>query len=372
MSHFDFTFETSRATKTIYVVCDNIFKEELINEWRSTPNVLLIDDVFSRLHAEVVQCIITEIKPLGVMTIHAGEACKSLRYLTDIFDFLIETSLPKHGMIIAVGGGTVCDVANIAAQLFRRGVGLALVPTTLLAQIDAAVGGKNGLNYDDTKNLLGQFNHAWRVVCDVQLLSTLERRQVIGGFAEAIKVFAVSDAAALRRYFGPRPSSLESFSPEALLGLVSTALQLKLSLVASDPFEESSRRLLNYGHAFAHTFEEESGFLLTHGEAVLLGMTIENAIAKELGFAGAYIDDVQRMINEYINDNCLRYWLDSDIIKSLLDKLIASRRNRMNLVCLTTPGNAQIIDHADSQVIISAWNKSFRIVKDSVRQKLHA
>jgi len=336
------------------------------------PCVLLLDETAARLHTETVGRLITGIAPLGVLEIQAGEACKSLARLTEILDFLAENGLPKHGIIIAVGGGTVCDVANTAANLFRRGVGLALVPTTLLAQIDAAIGGKNGLNFRKTKNLLGHFYHAQWVICDVRFLRSLDRLQATGGFAEAIKVLAVSDAAALRRHFAGRPPGVENLSLDALLELVAKCVDRKLVLLDSDPFELSSRRLLNYGHAFAHTFEEESGFSLTHGEAVLMGMTVENTIAMELGLTTEYVDYVQSTVNAYMTENCLRYWLRGDIVLSLVDNLKAARRDQMNLVCLTTPGNAEIVDSVSDDIILSAWNKSLLTVERSLRKQMSA
>lgn len=363
MGHVDYSFTTIRESRTDYVISDDVLKEDILNEWREMPSAVVIDETAARIHFVIIDRLIAQIRPLGVLKIGAGEACKSLDSLTRIFNFLYESGIPKHGLVVAIGGGTICDVVSAAAQLFRRGIGLALLPTTLLGQIDAAIGGKNGLNFQNSKNLLGHFYHPQWVICDVNFLDTLKRREVIGGFAEAIKVFAVSDAAALSRYFGRHPPGLVAFSPEVRLELVASAVARKLSLLDSDPFENSSRRLLNYGHAFAHNFEEESGFLLTHGEAVLLGMTIENAIAAELCLATDGVQFVQEIINAYFTQNSLRYWIRSDKLSDLITKLKSARKSKMNIVCLRTAGEAEIIDDAATEIIISAWEKSVITVK---------
>ena len=373
MTHFfECSFETVRTTKTRYIVCNDLLNHEVIAAWRAMPSVLVIDETVAQLHGELVGRLVADIAPLGVKKIRAGESCKSLECLEDLFEFFSEAGLAKHGLVIAIGGGTVCDVSNAAAQMFRRGIGLALIPSTLLSQIDAAVGGKNGLNFRNTKNLVGHFYHPDWVVCDVRFLRTLDRLQVVGGFAEAIKVLCVSDATALQRHFRSRPLGLEHFTPADLMDLVSVCIARKLSLLDSDPFERSSRRLLNYGHAFAHTFEEQSAFLLTHGEAVLMGMTIENFISVELGMGRDFVDEVQSIINCYLTDNCLRYWFGSDQVLPLLEKLRAARRNQLNLVCLTEPGKAEILDSVGNATIMAAWNKSGRILERARQLKISA
>ena len=187
---------------------------------------------------------------------------------------------------MAIGGGTICDVVGVAAMLMRRSVPLVLVPTTLLAQVDAAVGGKNGINTRTTKNLIGHFYHPVVVACDQSFLPTLPSRQVVSGIAECIKVFAVADAYALATHV-PRLSADAAAGVvgplEPWRAAVCDAVRWKLRLLEEDPYERSSRRLLNYGHAFAHMFEERSNYRILHGEAVLFGMMIENEISVELG-----------------------------------------------------------------------------------------
>jgi 3-dehydroquinate synthase len=233
-------------------------------------------------------------------------------------------------------------------------VPLVLAPTTLLAQTDAAIGGKNGLNLGAAKNLVGGFYHPEAVLCDVAYLETLDDLQTTCGIAECLKVFAVSDARALFRFFASRPRSVSDLE-ESLCELVSLAAGRKLALLAEDPFELSSRRLLNFGHAFAHSFEERSAFRLTHGEAVLVGMTIENMISKRLGIATDDVDDVQAIIDSYFTPRCLDFWIEAKQVPTLLTELRAARRGNLNIVCIERCGNAVIVDDERDDILLAAW-----------------
>ncbi|MEX2081418.1 MAG: hypothetical protein WEC33_07355, partial [Dehalococcoidia bacterium] len=237
----------------------------------------------------------------------------------------------------------------------RRGTPLALVPTTLRRQIDAAVGVEHGINLGGSKKLVGGIHHPDLVLVDPGWLSTQDHRGLVCGTAEAIKVLAVADPAAyahLRAVLECDGALPTVPRPE----IVWTALSRKLDLLAEDPFETSSRRLLNYGHAFAHHFEEGSGFQLAHGEAVLLGMLIENEVSRGLGIgADDAIDGLQRVIRGLLTPACRDYWCGFDAMAPRLPQLRLMRRGLMNLVCLECPGRARIVDDADDGVLGRAW-----------------
>jgi 3-dehydroquinate synthase len=177
------------------------------------------------------------------------------------------------------------------------------------------------------------------------------------GIAECLKVFAVSDEDAVFRFFSSRPKSISDLG-ENLCELVGLAARRKLDMLAEDPFELSSRRLLNYGHAFAHSFEERSAFRLTHGEAVLVGMTIENMISKRLGIATDDVDELQAIIDSYFTPRCLDFWIDADEVLALLAELRAARRGNLNIVCVERCGNAVIIDDERDATFLAAWDDS--------------
>jgi 3-dehydroquinate synthetase len=349
------TFATTQCTSTGYQIFDGSEEHPQLEMMRSRPTAVVVDRRIVEHHSVKLRELTNGLTLLGMHPIAGGEQCKAADTLSQILTFLHHSAVPKHGLVIAVGGGTVCDITSVASQLYRRGVSLVLMPTTLLAQTDAAIGGKNGLNWGTAKNLVGGFYHPEAVLCDIAFLRTLNDLQATCGIAECIKVFAVSDDRALYRFFSRRPKNISALG-EHLCELVALAAQRKLDLLAEDPFELSSRRLLNYGHAFAHSFEERSGFQLTHGEAVLVGMTIENMISKKLGIASDEIDEIQAIITSYFTPACRDFWIDADEVPMLLAELRAARRGSLNIVCIERCGKAVIVDDESDYTILAAWS----------------
>lgn len=345
-------FNTTRTTATDYIVGeDEIVLNELQRICETSPTVAIIDAGARTAQKERVAQLLSAAACTDIMLLEGGEKCKAPQELFKILHFLAEAKLPKHGHVLAIGGGAVLDVAAMAASLMRRGTPLILIPSTLLSQIDAAIGGKHGINFGKEKNLLGGFHHPDAVLCNPLLLDTLGQREIICGLAEAIKVLATSDAAAFERHFIKGPMDLSA--------LVLDCVSSKLNLLQEDPFETSSRRVLNYGHAFAHLLEEESVFALAHGEAVLLGMLVENEISRAVTTAQDFqIDDLQGIIGSYLTPGCRRYWISFDQIRPKLPSVRQMRRGFLNLVCIQSAGDTIIIDDATDDVLEAAWSRA--------------
>jgi 3-dehydroquinate synthase len=361
-------FETLRRTATEYIVGRGILvSDRVAAALRGRPVTVVVDERLATLRPQELYVLLGALANPSILELTGGERNKSFDQLQRILSFFDSCNVPKHGVIVAIGGGTICDVVAQAAMLMRRGISLVLVPSTLLAQIDAAVGGKNGINYRSTKNLIGHFYHPDLVVCDQVFLSTLPGREITCGIAEAIKIFAIADADALARHRG---TWLHGVPPDALdswTDMVWDALRWKLALLAEDPYEESSRRLLNYGHAFAHWFEEKSDYALSHGEAVLLGMMIENETSSGLGIAGrSALDSLQDTIEGLLTPACRRHWIRFTAIGEDLDKLRDMRRGQLNLVCLVRPGEGRIVDDAPIRVLEAAWQRTEERVQSSL------
>jgi 3-dehydroquinate synthetase len=361
-------FETLRRTATEYLVGPGA----LCSDWTTDsisgrPVAVVHDECLTTFARTGLAELLSSLATRSVLSQPAGERNKSFDQLQRVLSFFDCCDLPKHGVVVAMGGGTICDVVAQAAMLMRRGVSLVLIPTTLLAQIDAAVGGKNGINYRNTKNLVGHFYHPDLVVCDQVFLSTLPDREITCGIAEAIKVFAVSDADALDRHTQTWLHGDRVGTPNSWADVVWEALRWKLALLTEDPYEESSRRLLNYGHAFAHLFEEKSDYALSHGEAVLLGMMIENETSRGLGIAiDPDLDGLQDTIRRMLTTSCRRHWVRFTAIRDDLSKLRAIRRGQLNLVCLVRPGEGRIVDDAPEDILEAAWGRVEHVIGSAV------
>ncbi len=370
-------FTTAPDTATDYVVGPGARLDERMGDaLGDRPAVVIVDEEVAARHPLLVAEVIDGRDCLGTLEMQGGEQAKTFAQLEAVLEFLECSALPKHGVVVAVGGGTICDVVGVAAMLMRRSVPLILVPTTLLAQVDAAVGGKNGINTGMTKNLIGYFYHPVVVACDQSFLPTLPFRQVVSGIAECIKVFAVTDAFALATHI-PR------LSADAAAGVVGQlepwrdavwdAVRWKLHLLEEDPYERSSRRLLNYGHGFAHMFEERSNYRILHGEAVLLGMMIENEISAELEIAGPEVLKLQDTIVGHVSPIGHDCWVPFDALGPELQRLRRMRRNALNLVCLREPGEAVIVDDLPDDVLAVAWRRvEQRLVIGSARRSVDA
>lgn len=219
--------------------------------------------------------------PLPVIVMGLGESHKTLETLAYIFERLIEYEADRSTFIIAIGGGIVCDVAGFAASVYMRGLQFGFVSTTLLSQVDASVGGKNGVNFLGYKNMLGVFNQPEFVLVDTGMLQTLDQREFRSGFAEIVKAAAIKDASLFSYLENHHQDALENKS-SVMEKLIYEAVLIKSQVVQQDEKEKGERKKLNFGHTFAHAIERKTGML--HGEAVSIGMTLAATFSVKLGF----------------------------------------------------------------------------------------
>ena len=234
--------------------------------------------------------------PVSVHVLPAGENAKDSTVLPVIWHQMRASGTDRRTLVLAVGGGTVCDIATLAAATYMRGLPCALVPTTLIAQADAATGGKGGADFEGVKNLIGAFYHPAAVIIDPALLATLDDRQVSRGLAEVVKVAVIGD-----RVLFEMLEEAAVITPAVLGEAIRRAVGGKLDLLAADPLERGSlARALNYGHTLGHAVEAASGFTVHHGEAVAMGMTTAVAIGIATGdCAAADMDRIARLLARY-------------------------------------------------------------------------
>jgi 3-dehydroquinate synthase len=216
-------------------------------------------------------------------TVPAGEPSKTLDTVSGVVDAALEAGLGRRDLVVALGGGVVGDISGFAASILHRGVALIQVPTTLLAQVDSAVGGKTGVNHRLGKNLIGAFWQPQAVVASHAVLSTLPARERRCGLAEAIKHGFIADPSLVER-FQTDGVSLERLEAESTMALVEACCRIKAAIVASDEREAGDRAVLNFGHTLGHAYELLLGYgELTHGEAVSLGMVHAARVSENIG-----------------------------------------------------------------------------------------
>jgi len=221
-----------------------------------------------------------------LFTFPAGESSKTRETWAALSDRLLDSRVGRDGALLALGGGVVGDVAGFVAATYLRGIPWVQVPTSLLAMIDASIGGKTGVDVPQGKNLLGAFHQPRLVVTDLDTLSTLPQRQLASGMAEAIKHGVIADA----EYFTVLERDCQAAlarEPGTLERIVARSVAIKSEVVAADEREAGRRATLNFGHTIGHAIETTSGYDLLHGEAVAIGMALESQLAERAGIAEA-------------------------------------------------------------------------------------
>ena len=219
----------------------------------------------------------------AVCQVPDGEAYKTLDTVRSLYDQFIEAGLDRSGAVLALGGGVIGDMAGFAAATYMRGVPLVQVPTTLLAMVDASIGGKVAVDHPRGKNLIGAFKQPRLIVSDPLVLNTLDEAEMRSGWAEVIKAGMLGSP----RLF----EQLEERGNEPALSVIAEAIRVKVAVVEEDPYEREQRAVLNLGHTFGHALEVLSGFRLRHGEAVSIGLVAATKMAIVLGLCDKGVEE---------------------------------------------------------------------------------
>ena len=249
----------------------------------SEKTVVITDSNVRKLHGK-------SFPNFKVIEIGLGEEIKTLGTAEMIYKKFLEMELERNSMVIGIGGGIVCDIAGFVSSTYVRGMRLGLVPTTLIAQADAAIGGKNGVNLGGYKNIIGTIRQPEFVLCDFSLLSTLPEKQIRNGFAEIIKHAAIADAK-LFSYLEENLRNGIHLKQSAMEKIIHDSILVKTGIVKKDEFEKGERRKLNFGHTVGHAIEKCCS--LPHGEAIAIGMVAEANLSVSKGLLGK--DDAARI-----------------------------------------------------------------------------
>ncbi|MBA3533902.1 MAG: 3-dehydroquinate synthase [Ardenticatenales bacterium] len=256
-----------------------------VSQFKPGAVVVLTDSRVGAIWGETIRHDLLAARlPTTLIEFPAGESNKNLATVERIYDQLLDADIDRSGVIVALGGGVVGDLAGFVAATWMRGVRcLVQVPSTVLAMVDASVGGKTGVDHPRGKNLIGAFRQPDLVLVDPLLLHTLDLRELRGGLAEVIKHGIIADPALFEEI--AQTSFIPSPPPEVWERLIAQAVRVKAEIIERDPFEQGERAKLNLGHTFGHAIELLSGFALSHGEAVAIGLVLAARLSEALGIA---------------------------------------------------------------------------------------
>ncbi len=332
----------------IHIGCALLERRDLLAERLAGRRVLVVSDrnvaplYLERARRGVLGCEAT------ALVLPSGEVHKDLATLERIYDALIEARLGRDGLIVALGGGVVGDLAGFAAATYQRGVDFVQLPTTLLAQVDSAVGGKTAVNHPRGKNLIGAFHQPVAVLSDLDTLATLAPRELRAGLAEAIKYALIGDAG-LFAWYERHLEAVLALEPAALAHVIERSCAHKAALVRADEREAGARALLNLGHTFGHAIETGLGYgRWLHGEAVAAGIGMAADLSWRLGtLGGEERDRICALLERAGLPAAAPAALAPGRLRELmsLDKKV--RAGRLRLVLLEGIGAARLVEDCD-------------------------
>jgi 3-dehydroquinate synthase len=265
-------------------------------DWKGANQLVSGEGVIIVTDKNVFDIYGSQFPGFPVLKIKPGEESKSLKVIERLSCQLLKTGIDRSGFILAVGGGVVCDIAGFLASVFMRGIRCGYISTTLLSQVDASTGGKNGVNLGKVKNVIGSFRQPEFVVCDTSMLKTLPAKEYFSGLTELIKTGLIGDASIIDM-LEDNYNEVVSRDNVILSDLVARAVRFKASVVSKDERESGLRRILNFGHTYGHAIELQES--VKHGYAVAAGIRLATLFSSAKG---------------YINDN------ESSKVINLLDK----------------------------------------------------
>lgn len=290
-----------------------------------------------------------------VVAIPAGERHKTLRTVSSLYERLLDMKVDRGGIAIGLGGGVVGDITGFVAATYLRGIDFVQVPTSLLAQVDASIGGKTGVDLARGKNLVGAFYQPKTVLIDLSVLGTLPRREFRAGLAEIIKHGIIQDGEYFK-FLEENSGIILKRNPEALEHIICRSCQIKSAVVRADEREAGLRRILNYGHTAGHAVELLTGYkTLLHGEAVAIGMVTAALVAREMGSANA---DLARRLACVLTSAGLPVKLPEGLSpRAVVDAMKLDKKvlgGRLNTVLVNSPGRAFVADNVTPEI----WQKA--------------
>lgn len=327
--------------------------ETLRQEQRTVA--ILTDDIVRQVGVRFLDIFTHQGCPIQV--IEAGEKSKSLKTVEESYHFLIEHGIGRRSVLFAVGGGVVGDVGGFVAATYMRGIHYYQVPTTFLAMVDSAIGGKTGINLSAGKNLVGAFHQPKGVFIDIDFLKTLPKQEFAAGMAEVIKCGLVAD----KELFEALEAD-EVITGEApkLINLIKKTCQIKAKIVEMDEQDCTGiRSFLNFGHTFGHAIENVAGYgVYLHGEAVSIGMVMAARLSKLLGYLkDAEVERVQRLLERYALPTSLRSPLKISELNQAIyqDKKVEARMT--NFVVLKKIGTGEKQANVDEKWLHTLWKE---------------
>lgn len=329
-------------------------------------SIWLVSDsnVVAHYGPSVAQCLVDAGYQVHTYAVPAGESSKAQEQLWRLYTWMIEGQIERADLVLALGGGVVGDLAGFAAATILRGVAVVQLPTTLLAMVDAAIGGKTGINHPLGKNLIGAFHQPRLVLANTTTLASLPHRERQAGWAEVIKHAVIRDVLLLEQLEQYADQLSAPINPESSLverlpfisATIRQAAAVKVAIVSDDEREQGQRLFLNYGHTLGHALETATGYeRLLHGEAVAIGMHAEARIASLMGLLDpSFVQRQQQLLTAYGLPTALPTDVEHNQLLELIWHDKKRQHNRIRWVLPTAPGCVMVHDDVPETIVRTA------------------
>lgn len=352
------------SLESTIIVANDLQKEFsfALKSYKENKKYILVD-TNTRQHCLPVIEKFEEIKGVDIIEIPAGEDNKSIDNVVKIWNHLSKNGADRKSLLINLGGGMLSDLGGFAASTFKRGIDFINIPTTLLSQVDASIGGKLGINFNHLKNEIGVFNVPQFVIIDTVFFNTLDDKNILSGYAEMIKHALIYS---IEHWNKLKTIDIRNTKYETLKQSISKSLLIKNDFVLSDFKEGNIRKALNFGHTIGHAFESfmiENGTPLLHGEAVAHGIICELYLSlKKLGFPENLLNEIA----EYILINYGKISIPENIYEQLYDLMKHDKKNenqKINFTLLSNIGEIEINEQCSKELVFNSFDFYTQLTK---------
>ena len=326
----------------------------ILNDYTKDFDKILIfsNETIADLYFEKFKSTLKEKDKIFYFSIKDGEEYKNIESILPVYDFMLENNFSRKSLIISLGGGVICDMGGYISATYMRGIEFIQVPTSLLAQVDASVGGKVAINHPKCKNMIGSFKNPYRVIIDVEFLKTLPKREFKSGMGELLKHSFLTKDKSYLGYIENNVEKIKNLDNKVLENIVEQSIRIKKYYVDIDPFEKGERTFLNLGHTYAHALESFFDYkAFTHGEAVAKGVIFDLELSLLRGkINNEYLERAKNIFKLFNIDTDLIY-LPSDKFISLMRKDKKNSFSKIITILLDSEGHLSKTEIKEDEII---------------------
>lgn len=322
--------------------------------------IFIVDSNVNELQKDYINRLEANFSEVHTFIVQAGEISKNATLYLELIDFCLTNGVSRSTPLIAIGGGVVGDLAGFVASVVLRGLPLYHLPTTLLAMVDSAIGGKTGINHHTGKNLIGTFYQPQAVLSEMNVLETLPHEEFICGFGEILKYGAISDTTILDILKSKKLSELKENKTQ-LESILQRCIKIKVDIVSRDTKESNDRAFLNYGHTFAHALEKILGYgTISHGQAVFMGMIAAGFLSEYMN--GSLDHKLLGIHTKEMNIPTHKFTFEPEELVEAMQSDKKRKGDTLRFVLLNRYGRPYVAETKNIQYVYDSWQKALDFI----------